>query len=196
MDLKEKVESALRNRIHCDQVELVDYDSISGFVVSADFRGLSSTDRHELIDRALRDPSVKLSRSERRRVLLIAPLPPVEYELVAPNGTGGRRRSRRCIPGLKEKVENALRRCVPIEHIYLEDDDGIFGFVVSPDFQGMPGIDRQTLIYQALRDPAAKLSKSELRHIVLILPRSPMEFEAADREEGLYSRYWSSIASP
>jgi acid stress-induced BolA-like protein IbaG/YrbA len=78
---------------------------------------------------------------------------------------------------LKEKVEVALKRYIGPERIQLNDDDGIFGFVVSARFRGMSAIDRQTLIDNALRDPAAKFTKPELRQVLAIAALTPAEFE-------------------
>jgi acid stress-induced BolA-like protein IbaG/YrbA len=87
---------------------------------------------------------------------------------------------------LKEKVEHALSSHLQVDNIELVDDNGIYGFVVSPDFRGMSAIDRQTLIDHALRDPKAKLSKREFRQILVIAALTPVEYEV----RGLGSVGW------
>ncbi len=82
MDLKEKVEAALNGAVVASRIRLEEDNGISGFVVSADFRGMSALDRQTLIDNALRSSSVKLTKPELRRILAIAALTPAEYETV------------------------------------------------------------------------------------------------------------------
>ena len=91
MDLKEKVEKALRSSIHSESIRLEDDDGISGFVVSSAFRGLSAIDRQTLIDKALRSPSAGLTRPELRQILVIAALTPAEYEVRGPGRESSRR---------------------------------------------------------------------------------------------------------
>ena len=79
---------------------------------------------------------------------------------------------------LRKKVEEALRRHVNSDNIYLEDDDGISGWIVSPQFQGLSSLDRQKLIDKILRDPSVKLSRAELRRILAIAPLTPAEFDS------------------
>jgi acid stress-induced BolA-like protein IbaG/YrbA len=78
---------------------------------------------------------------------------------------------------LKEKVEEAFKKHIGLERIQLNDDDGVFGFVISAGFRGMSAIDRQALIYNALHDPASKLTKPELRQVLAIAALTPAEFE-------------------
>jgi acid stress-induced BolA-like protein IbaG/YrbA len=82
VDLKEKVEAAIKAAVTAARIRLDDDGGISGFVVSADFRGMSPLDRQTLIDKALRNSSVKLTKSELRQILAIAALTPAEYETV------------------------------------------------------------------------------------------------------------------
>lgn len=82
MDLKEKVETALKGAVTATRIRLEDEDGISGFVVSADFRGMSPLDRQTLIDKALRNSAVRLTKPELRQILAIAALTPAEYETV------------------------------------------------------------------------------------------------------------------
>ncbi len=82
MDLKEKVETALKGAVTATRIRLEDDDGISGFVVSTDFRGRSPLDRQTLIDKALRSSVVKLTKPELRQILAIAALTPAEYDTV------------------------------------------------------------------------------------------------------------------
>ena len=79
---------------------------------------------------------------------------------------------------LKEKVAKALRGAFKPERILLRDQEGISGFVVSPRFRRMRALDRQQLIYDALRAPAAKLTQAELRQVLAIAPLTPTEYAA------------------
>jgi acid stress-induced BolA-like protein IbaG/YrbA len=80
MDLKKKVTLALRRFLQPDDIQLQDDDGISGFVVSGQFRKMSSMDRQMLIHKALHDSAAKVSAEELRNVLTIACLTPEEYE--------------------------------------------------------------------------------------------------------------------
>jgi acid stress-induced BolA-like protein IbaG/YrbA len=85
---------------------------------------------------------------------------------------------------LKEKVTEALRLALQPQHLRLEDDDGISGYVVSAQFRDLPALDRQMLIDNALRAAPAKLTKAELRHILAIAGLTPAEYDAlGDRED-------------
>jgi hypothetical protein len=88
VDLKDKVEHALRSHFQVDHIQLVDEDGLYGFVVSPDFKGLSAIDRQTRIDQALRDASMSLTKREHRQILAIAPLTPVEYDVLGPVGVG------------------------------------------------------------------------------------------------------------
>jgi acid stress-induced BolA-like protein IbaG/YrbA len=91
VDLKEKVTVALKGAVANARIRLEDDDGISGFVVSAEFRGMSSLDRQTLIDKALRNSAVKFFKQERRNILAIAALTPAEYETIDPTFLGSRR---------------------------------------------------------------------------------------------------------
>jgi acid stress-induced BolA-like protein IbaG/YrbA len=80
MDIKDKIVKALFEELKPEYVRLEDDDGISGFVVSAQFEGMSSLDRQTRIDEILSKAS--LDRKENRRVLMIAALTPEEYEAV------------------------------------------------------------------------------------------------------------------
>lgn len=84
---------------------------------------------------------------------------------------------------LKEKVTEALRRYLHPDHIQLDDDGGISGIVLSPQFRGMPSLKRQTLIHTALRDSAIKLTKAELREVLAIAGLTPAEYDALGYRE-------------
>jgi hypothetical protein len=85
VDLKEKVADALGGAVADARIRLEDDDGISGFVVSPAFKGMSALDRQALIDKALRNSSVKFSKQERRNILAIAALTPAEHEAVDAN---------------------------------------------------------------------------------------------------------------
>ncbi len=91
MDLKEKVTAALAEAISDARLRLEDDDGISGFVVSAEFKGMPALDRQTMIDRALRNSTVKFSKQERRHILAIAALTPAEFESVDPTFLGSTR---------------------------------------------------------------------------------------------------------
>jgi hypothetical protein len=84
MGVKEKVMQVVMSAFRDAYVRLDDDDGISGFVVSPEFKGVSSLDRQRLIDKALGAAPVPLGPEERRRVLMIAGLSPVEFESVGP----------------------------------------------------------------------------------------------------------------
>jgi acid stress-induced BolA-like protein IbaG/YrbA len=84
VDLKEKVAVALKEAIEGARLRLEDDDGISGFVVSAEFRGMSALDRQALIAKARRNSTVKFSKQDRRNILAIAALTQAEFESVDP----------------------------------------------------------------------------------------------------------------
>jgi hypothetical protein len=61
--------------------------------------------------------------------------------------------------------------------VRLEDDDGISGFVVSPQFKGMPSLERQELIDDALVTGAHRLAPDGRRRIFMIAGLTPIEYE-------------------
>lgn len=77
---------------------------------------------------------------------------------------------------LVERITQALSQAISIEQIKLDDDDGVIGYVVSPDFDGMEFVDRQMKIQRALRGGSLPLSLSELRRIGAIAALTPDEF--------------------
>lgn len=78
---------------------------------------------------------------------------------------------------VREKVLKALRERFEIDHARLDDDDGITGFVVSPGFQGMSSLDRQRQIDLALRQATERLSREDLRQVVMIAALTPVEYD-------------------
>jgi stress-induced morphogen len=197
MGLEEKVERALRNHFRVEHLDLVDDEGITGVMVSPDFEGVGVLDRHARIDRALRDPSGKLTRREQRRVVLIAPFTPAEFgpvgpdedeedsdEVLAGRGSG----TSESFADLLPKVEQALRIHFRIDHLKLVDDDGIFGSMVSPDFDGLSMSDRDAMLQRAFRDPASNLTDRERRRIRFIMTRTPAEYEG--------KLFWDSLDGP
>jgi stress-induced morphogen len=180
MELKEKVEKALRSRFQVERLKLEDDDGISGFVVSPDFKGISRLDRHNRIARALRDPSAKLTRREQRRVLIIAPLTPAEFVLFGPDeddegDSHADGEASECLADLIPKVEHLLRSRFRVYVLQLNLGDGIFGFVVTPDFEGLTSSERQDLLSRAFRE---NLTDCQRRRISFISTLTPVEYEA------------------
>jgi hypothetical protein len=185
MDLKEKVEKALRSHFRIEHLDLEDRNGIVGVAVSPDFEGVPRPDRRTRITRALRDPSNKLTRREQRRVLLIAPFTPVEYGPIGPDedveDSGDAQvenGSCECFPDLIPKVEHILKNRFRIDRLELVDENGIFGSMVSPDFDDLSMSDRDALLDRAFRDPASNLTDRERRRIKFIMTRTPVEYEA------------------
>ncbi|MEX2120405.1 MAG: hypothetical protein WD847_12485 [Pirellulales bacterium] len=82
MDVKEKIIKALAKSLRIDYIRLEDDDGISGYVVSSQFKDMPTLARQELIDDALGNAPDPLAPDERRQVLMIAGLTPIEYEAV------------------------------------------------------------------------------------------------------------------
>jgi hypothetical protein len=193
MDLKEKVEKALRSHFRIEHLDLEDRDGIVGVVVSPDFDGVPRPDRRTRIARALREPSSKLTRGERRRVLVIAPFTPVEYGPPGPDdddegGSHADGEASESLADLIPKVEQALRSHLRVDHLQLKAGNGIYGSVVSPDFEDLSFPERGDLFRRAFRDPASNLTDRERRRIGLIMTRTPAEYEA--------KLFWDSLDGP
>jgi acid stress-induced BolA-like protein IbaG/YrbA len=77
---------------------------------------------------------------------------------------------------LREKVEQALESAIHVEEAILSDDDGLIGYVISPDFRGHDSYARQTVIYDALRAPNSPLSSDELQRVVAVVAFTPEEY--------------------
>jgi hypothetical protein len=185
MELKEKVERALRNHFQVDYLKLIDNEGISGVLVSPDFEGVGRLDRHRRIDRALHDRSEKLTRGEQRRVVLIAPFTPTEYGPIGPDEDDedtdearAEKEARDCIADLIPKVEQLLRSRFHISVLQLRHGNGIYGFVVSPDFEHLSSSERRALLRQAFHDPTSNLTDCERRQFSFISTLTPAEYEA------------------
>jgi len=79
---------------------------------------------------------------------------------------------------IREKIIKALSEALPIEYVRLEEDDGITGFVVSRQFQGMSALARQDVIEAALKSTSARLSPGERRQVLMIAGLSPVEYDS------------------
>lgn len=79
---------------------------------------------------------------------------------------------------LKTKIAKALSQSLKDAYIRLEEDDGISGFVVSPQFQGVTALDRQGLIDDALSNAPIPLTPEERRQVLMIAGLTPLEFDA------------------
>jgi hypothetical protein len=77
---------------------------------------------------------------------------------------------------LREKVVQALGSVIQIDQSILTDDDGLVGYIVSPDFRGKDSYARQTIIFDALCAPQAKLSLDEVRKVVSVVAFTPEEY--------------------
>ena len=79
---------------------------------------------------------------------------------------------------VRDKVINALTNSLEVHYIRLEDDDGITGFVVSPQFRDMSTLDRQGLIENALSRSPKPLTAQEQRQVLMIAGLTPEEYES------------------
>jgi hypothetical protein len=79
---------------------------------------------------------------------------------------------------IKSKIIRALVQELKAEYIRLEDDDGISGFVVTPQFKGVSSLDRQGQIRDALDKAAVPLTAGERRRVLMIAGRTPIEYQA------------------
>lgn len=79
--------------------------------------------------------------------------------------------------GLTDRIVSALRNSLQVEYARLEDDDGVSGFVVSPQFEDLPTLDRQQLIDDALRNSPDPFSAEEQRRILMIAGLTRTEYE-------------------
>jgi acid stress-induced BolA-like protein IbaG/YrbA len=77
---------------------------------------------------------------------------------------------------LREKVEQALESVIQIDEAILTDDDGLIGYVISPDFRGQDSYARQTVIYDALRAPTSPLAPDEVHRVVAVVAFTPEEY--------------------
>ncbi len=184
MDLKVKIETALRHHFQVDHIQHVDEDGVHGFVGSPDFRGLSTDDRQARVGQALRNRAAKRTRGEQRRVVLIAAFTPNEY---APIGSDRKQEGAvRAHVGngvcesssdLFSKVDRILRAPFRIDHLDLVVDHGIRGDLLSPDFDDSSITVRVDLLDRISRDPDSGLSDRERRQIS-IMPCTPDGYPA------------------
>ena len=77
---------------------------------------------------------------------------------------------------IKDKIVNALFQTLKPEYVRLEDDDGISGFVVSHQFEGLSALDRQEKIKGTLQN--VPLSQEDRRRVFMIAALTPVEYEA------------------
>ena len=82
---------------------------------------------------------------------------------------------------LRDKVKAALEGALEPQLVDLQDDDGIIGCVVSSRFRRMEAIDRQFLIDDILKEPAAGLEPAERKKVILISAFTPEEYGVHDR---------------
>ncbi len=79
---------------------------------------------------------------------------------------------------IREKVIAALSEAFEPAYVHLEDDDGISGFVVSRQFEGLSTLDRQGRIEAALAAATSRLTQDERRQILMIAGLTPAEYDA------------------
>jgi acid stress-induced BolA-like protein IbaG/YrbA len=77
---------------------------------------------------------------------------------------------------IREKVVQALRSAIQLDETILESDDGLFGYIVSPDFRGKDSYQRQTMIFDTLSAPASNLTLPEIRKVVSVVAFTPEEW--------------------
>jgi len=76
---------------------------------------------------------------------------------------------------VKKKVMAALRETLKADYIWLEENDGVSGYVVSRLFEDKTSLDRQGMIDDALRE----LTPEEHRQVLMIAGLTPIEYESA-----------------
>ena len=79
---------------------------------------------------------------------------------------------------VRAKIVNLLSESFKVDYVRLEEDDGISGFVVSPEFLGVSSLDRQRMIETALRQRANPLTPQENRQILMIAALTPVEYDS------------------
>jgi hypothetical protein len=77
---------------------------------------------------------------------------------------------------LREKVVHALTSVIQIDQSILQDDGGLIGYIVSPNFRGQDSYSRQGIIMDALHAPQAHLSSEEIRQVVAVVAFTPEEY--------------------
>ena len=79
---------------------------------------------------------------------------------------------------VKDEIVNVLQKTLRAEYIRLDDDDGISGFIVSRDFEGMPTLERQQLIDKMLHDFKKTQVNEGQSPILMIAGITPSEYES------------------
>ena len=74
---------------------------------------------------------------------------------------------------LEQKVRQAFEREFAAERVELDIQGGVSGIVVADIFRGHESIDRQQMIYAALRKDG--LSEEEIREVLMISALTPEE---------------------
>ena len=83
---------------------------------------------------------------------------------------------------LQAKVKQALSTAIVLDKAMLVEDDGLIGYVVSPDFRGQDSLTRQGIVFDALRAGGSPLSPDELSQVVALVAFTPEEFEVLGPE--------------
>lgn len=77
---------------------------------------------------------------------------------------------------LEGRIEEALIAKLDCEYVQLQDEEGITGVAVSTRFEGVPAIERQRMIDEALGHGA--FSREEARRVLMIAAMTPTEYHA------------------
>jgi hypothetical protein len=160
MDVRQKIREALDKALQAEYVRLEEADGISGFIVSSKFQGMPTLDRQALIEEALTKAKPALTAEERRQVLMIAGLTPVEYESV-----GARIRVHRVREVAGGKIEILLHGGLPdAEYVRgaLNNEKGVS--TTEPEkVTGAPGI---LMTFRAAGKKANPLTKEKVLRIL------------------------------
>jgi hypothetical protein len=160
MEIREKVLKALRDTFDVHYARLDDDDGITGFIVSPRFRGMSSLDRQELIDRALSQASNLLTPEERRHVVMIAALSPIEYD------TAGARIRVDDVKELAGGTVEILLRGAGSDARYVRGVLGSQKGVRTTKPKQLADVNGTFLSFQAKGTRAAPLTKAKAIHIL------------------------------
>jgi acid stress-induced BolA-like protein IbaG/YrbA len=77
---------------------------------------------------------------------------------------------------LEQKVKSALTEAFAAERVELDAEGGISGIVIAAAFRGHESLERQTMLYAALREHG--LNEDEIREVIMVSALTPEE--AAD----------------
>ncbi len=146
--------SALQEPLHAEYMHLDDDDGISGYIVSSRFEEMSTLDRQQLIDEALRG-AADLSSEEQRQILMIAGLTPLEYESV-----GARIRVHR-IKELENGSLEVLLHGAYSDAKYVRDALNNQKGVTTTEPQQSPGARDILMTFHAKGTPANPLTKKK-----------------------------------